>query len=113
MESHRTDVSKEENIEYLPDLFEYRERKFLSATGKAEGKFRIYRLKSRTKDKKVRCSEITENYHFLIYTLLLSLTREKQIKKCKISVRIIQMNLGMNERRLDSTTKCPRTLSLE
>lgn len=113
MESHRTDVSKEENKEYLSDLFEYRERKFLSATGKAEDKFRIYRLKSHTKDKKVRCSEITENYHFLIYTLLLSLTREKQIKKCKMFVRIIQMNLGMNERRLDSTTKCPRTLSLE
>jgi len=63
MESHRTDVSKEENIEYLPDLFEYTERKFLSATG--EAKFRIYRLKSHTKDKKVRCSEITENYPFL------------------------------------------------
>ena len=62
MESHRTDASKEENIEYLPDLYEYTERKFLSATG--EAKFRIYRLKSHTKDKKVRCSEITENYPF-------------------------------------------------
>lgn len=52
MESHRTDVSKKENTEYLPDIFECAEKRFFSSTGEAEDEVRIHRLKSHTNDKK-------------------------------------------------------------